>query len=102
MSVNYASRGEMNTEQPATQTELTCGCSAVRFVDGITGIKYCTKHKAAPDMYEALIALCSALMFLKGDLRKILGDTEYDALSKAYTKAYVAKAKAEGGKNDLS
>ena len=53
-------------------------------------------YKAAPEMYEALKALKDALMFLKGDLRKVLGNAEYDALSEAYSKGYMALTKAEG------
>ena len=59
-------------------------------------IEYCPKHKATFDMYEALVKYGSALMFLKGDLRKLLGNMEYKALSQAYSNASKAIAKAEG------
>lgn len=52
----------------------------------------------APEMYEALIKYGSALMFLKGDLRKLPGDTEYKALAQAYSNAQIALAKIEGAK----
>jgi len=46
-----------------TKREITvgdCGCRILQTTNGVltaTGMRYCPKHKAAPELYEALEAL---------------------------------------------
>jgi len=44
--------------------EFPCGCRIVNFEDGSCGINYCSKHKAASYMYEALKAQHQAIDLL--------------------------------------
>ena len=47
-----------------------CGCTIEDLGDGSHAINYCPKHKAAPDMYEALRALVGWLE----DDKKLIGN----------------------------
>jgi hypothetical protein len=60
-----------------------CGCHIDEMIDESYGITYCSKHNAAPDMYEALKVIIERL-----DKGLALGETlELSTARKALSKA---------------
>ena len=81
--------------------QLKCGCIVETTSDPKTcSLTMCPIHKAAPDMYEALVKYGSALMFLEGNFKERFSKTELESLQQAYRKGTEALAKAEGKEND--
>lgn len=70
----------------------TCGCELSRGGEGILYIRYCPKHKAAPELYEALQEIA------KGMGRFSLDQLTYaeNTIEDMQALAVKALAKAEG------
>ena len=51
-------KGDMKQKEKEREvSRMVCGCLVMEYIDNLTiapWIVYCPKHKAAPDMYEAL------------------------------------------------
>ena len=77
---------------------LSCGCTIV-VTDWVGRVDYCPKHKAAPDMYEALnkIAKCSGAFSL--DRLKGMMEAE-ERIDYMAALANQALAKAEGNETE--
>ncbi len=70
-----------------------CGCTIQRDRYAILSLKYCPKHNAAPEMYEALKAI------LPGDddpLAKLPLSGRWDVSGESLEKGRLAIAKADG------
>ena len=77
------------------EKEYACGCEILTDGMGTYGIRYCPKHKSAPDLYEACKV---AQIWLEGLVRvnpKMLNSAGRQAVSNDLIKA---RAKADGGK----
>ena len=73
----------MNTQIKNVKATLSCGCKVVEagFDTGFTkvvydNIEYCRKHKAAPDMYEALKTVLSQLKLVSKGTFELPSDAE--------------------------
>lgn len=45
------------TKEGILLQSYSCGCYVAQWGDSSCGIEYCPKHKAAPELYEALKAI---------------------------------------------
>jgi len=78
-----------------------CGCTIEELADGSHGINYCPKHKAAPDMYEALKEAKEWIAELQNSIKGLCEDEglEYHEPTepcKTEIRINKALAKAEG------
>ena len=74
---------------------LNCGCMVTVDYNNMVQVDYCPKHKAAPDMYEALV---DALDFIEvcGNESHISGDSDNCSHCLIKKNATLALAKARG------
>ncbi len=63
-----------------------CGCAIEQLADNSHSITYCSKHKAAPEMYEALSDIKTRFAFAV-DKPTIQDEQCYDRAAKALAKA---------------
>ena len=72
---------------------MSCGCIVALDYDGTLAIFYCPKHKAAPEMYEALKNAVIAM----ASMYRLQEYTETEVIHELMP-FKAALAKAEGGK----
>ena len=58
---------------------MDCGCIIGQDYDGTLTIRYCPKHKAAPDLYEAAKEVMDTLEQYGGSIVPHLMDTDENA-----------------------